>query len=341
MDTTKTINLPATPLTVAGTATSVRRRNWLGRVAAIIVSLAGLAAIGAGVEAIAARSDAATYPPRGELVDIGGYRLHLDCRGDGAPTVVMDAGLGGTSRDWLLVQPALAAVTRVCTYDRAGMGWSDPGPSPRSPARIADELHRLLAAAAIPGPYVLVGHSLAGKNVRMFALAHPDEVAGMVLVDARSERMDMNASADERAGMTAAFEGQGTLFGVLRTFGLVRFLAPTFIGEPLVHDAAALELALLKTTPSAIETTSREGAARADDDAALAAQSLGTIPLAVVAASANMTGLARWADAQKSLAALSTDSRFILADSGHYVQLEKPQVVIDAVLSVLAGAPRR
>src|SRR5688500_18438562 len=176
---TKTVNTRA--------QSSHRGRRVLrgfGRGITVILALiVGLAAAGASYEAIAAGGDAKAYPPPGRLVDVGGYRLHIQCVGAGSPTVVLDAGLGGSSLDWNLVQPELGRSTRVCAYDRAGMGWSDPSPQPRTPRQIADELHTLLTNAGIAEPYVLVGHSLAGKNVRLFRIAHPDQVAGMVLVD--------------------------------------------------------------------------------------------------------------------------------------------------------------
>src|SRR5215213_1175214 len=160
--------------------------RWIGRgLVAVVGLIVVLALAGASFEAIAAAGDARRYPAPGQLVDIGGYRLHIQCVGTGSPTVVLDAGLGGSSLDWNLVQPELGRTTRVCAYDRAGMGWSERSPYPRTPRQIADELHTLLTNAGIAEPYVLVGHSLGGKNVRLFALAHPEQVAGMVLVDAR------------------------------------------------------------------------------------------------------------------------------------------------------------
>ena len=142
---------------------------------------------------------------------MGGYSLHIQCVGTGSPTVVLDAGLGGTSLDWNLVQTEIGPTTQVCAYDRAGMGWSDTGPAPRTPGQIARELHTLLTNAGIPGPYVLVGHSAGGKNVRMFALQYPDEVAGMVLVDARSEYVDAHTPRPRSrcTGLPAGDRGAG------------------------------------------------------------------------------------------------------------------------------------
>src|SRR6185312_8094081 len=156
--------------------------KWAGLVMGGLLALAVvLALLGMGYGAIAAHREAVNYPAPGKLVDIGGYRLHLNCMGTSAPAVIFDSGLGGTSLDWSLVQPGIAKITRACSYDRAGMGWSDVGPAPRSPKQIAKELQALLTKAKIAGPYVLVGHSLGGKNVRLFAAEHPDEGAGMGL----------------------------------------------------------------------------------------------------------------------------------------------------------------
>ena len=131
---------------------------------------------------VATRIDEYRYPVRGELVDVGDYSLHLYCTGEGgAPTVVMDSGLGGTVLDWQLVQPEVAQFARVCTYDRAGMGWSERGGQPRTSQQFVEELHALLSNAGVEGPYVLIGHSLGGVNMQLFASHYPDEVAGMVL----------------------------------------------------------------------------------------------------------------------------------------------------------------
>jgi pimeloyl-ACP methyl ester carboxylesterase len=127
------------------------------------------------------------FTPPGKLVDIGGYRLHLHCTGKGNPTVVLIAGGGDFSFDWSLVQPNVSRFARVCSYDRAGLAWSDPGPTPRTMRQDAHELHTLLSAAQIQAPYVLVGHSMGGLIARVYAAQYPNEVAGMVLVDATHE----------------------------------------------------------------------------------------------------------------------------------------------------------
>ncbi len=128
-----------------------------------------------------------TYSPPGRLVDVGGRRLHLNCSGEGSPTVVLEGGAGDFSLVWGLVQPRVAAFTRACSYDRAGYAWSDPGPQPRTLAQIALELHTGLVKAGIKAPYVLVGASLGGLVARVFANQYANEVAGMVLVDSAHE----------------------------------------------------------------------------------------------------------------------------------------------------------
>lgn len=318
-----------------------RQRRWpqklLSGLAIAALGLTALAGSGALYEAIASRFDAA--PATGQLVDVGGHSLYIACEGNGQPTIVMDAGLGGSSLDWILVQSQLAQSARVCVYDRAGMGRSEPGPLPRSPGRIAEELHRLLDSAGIEGPYLLVGHSLAGKHVRMFAAAYPDDVAGMVLIDARSERMDLDASAAERDGMNSALNARALLYAVTRQLGLVRLFGASLTEAPKLSPDAAHQLILRETQPSAIRATVDEGLARAADDDALSATTLGNLPLVVVASSDNMSTLARWPDAQEGLARLSSRGRLVVAEpSSHYVQFDQPGVVIDAVLSVLADA---
>ena len=301
-----------------------------------VALIAAVAAFGATYEKIAASSDLSTYPAAGRLVDVGGYRMHLDCRGEGSPTVVMDAGLGGSSLDWSLVQAGIASTTRVCTYDRAGMGRSDPGPLPRTPGHIADELHMLLTNAGVPGPYVLVAHSLAGKNVRMFASAHPDDVAGMVLVDARSERVDAQTPKAEADAFRVALGLQGALYSVARRFGVARAFGASLAGVPLLSPTIATEMALLMTQADAIDETTKEGLARSADDAALASASLGSMPLVVIAAAASMVEIPNWSAAQQELAILSTRGRLVVAEhSGHAVQLEEPGIVIDGIVQVL------
>lgn len=330
--------VPATSARPASRAKGARFVRSLIRVAGGTVALvAAVAALGATYETIAGSSDLSTYPAAGRLIDVGGYRMHLDCRGEGSPTVVMDAGLGGSSLDWSLVQADIAGTTRVCSYDRAGMGRSDPSPSPRTPWHIADELHVLLTNAGIPGPYVLVAHSLAGKNVRMFASAHPDDVAGMVLVDARSEHVDALTPKAEVEAFQVALGMQGALYSVARRVGVARAFGASLAGVPLLSPAMATEMALLMTQADAIDETTKEGLARSANDAALASATLGAMPLVVIASADSMAEIPNWSEAQQDLATLSTRGRLVVAEhSGHAVQLEEPGIVVDGISQVLA-----
>ena len=318
----------------------------VARVIGVVLALVvGLVLVGVSYEAVSAMGDAKAYPPPGRLVDVGGYSLHIQCAGTasaGSPTVILDAGLGGSSLDWSLVQAEIGQKTQVCAYDRAGMGWSDTGPLPRTPHQIALELHTLLTNAGISGPYIMVGHSLGGKNVRMFALKHPEEVAGMVLVDARSEYVDQHTSPAEAEAFQAPMRDQENQYSLQRRLGLVRLLGASQSGVPAMSDKTRLEIALVTTGQRAIDATIAESLARAtDDDQLQAAPSLGDRPLLVLAAGQNMSNamLPTWPEAQRRLAALSTNGRLVVVQgSGHYIQMDKPAVVIDAVQQVVSQA---
>jgi pimeloyl-ACP methyl ester carboxylesterase len=136
-----------------------------------------------------------TPPAAGQRIDIGGYQLYLDCAGSGTPTVILEAGLNADHASWEQVQPALAQDTRVCSYDRAGLGESDPGPQPRDCQQAVTELHALLTSAEIAPPYILVGHSFGALHIRQYAFGYPDEVAGLVFVDGVHEAWWARASA--------------------------------------------------------------------------------------------------------------------------------------------------
>jgi pimeloyl-ACP methyl ester carboxylesterase len=341
-NTTKTTNTIDMPIRTRHLGRRVLR--GLARTIAVILALmVGLAAVGAIYEAIAAGGDAKAYPPPGRLVDVGGYSLHIQCVGTGSPTVVLESGLGGMSLDWSLVQKEMGQTTQVCAYDRAGMGWSDPGPQPRNPDRIATDLHTLLANAGIAGPYVLVGHSVGGKNVRMFALQHPEEVAGMVLVDSRSEVADSPGVSVAAQDLQPVTGSEWSLYGILRRVGLVRLIGASQSGPPTLSEQTRTELALLGTGQRALDATAAESLAMtADNDQLKAAPSLGDRPLIVLAADDSMNTVPRWPEAQHQQAAMSTKGSVIVVEgSGHYIQLDHPEVVIDAVRQVVLQARGR
>jgi pimeloyl-ACP methyl ester carboxylesterase len=156
-------------------------KRALGAVAASAVAL-GLAS--AAYQAAGEARDRRSKPPSGRLVDVGGYRLHIMCAGEGSPAVVIIPALGGSVREWLDVQQRLAQETAVCVYDRAGLGWSDSPPRHRAARRMAEELHALVRDAGVAPPYVVAGHSLGGLIARVFARLYPEEVAGLALIEA-------------------------------------------------------------------------------------------------------------------------------------------------------------
>ncbi|TME14638.1 MAG: alpha/beta hydrolase, partial [Chloroflexi bacterium] len=148
-----------------------------------VFGVLAFAAIGGGYQTVASSVDRASAAMPGQLIDVGGHRLYLHCTGSGSPTVVLQSGAGESSAYWGWIAPAVARDTRVCVYDRAGRGFSEPAPSPQDGIGVATDLHTLLDRAHIAAPYVLVGHSSGGPYVRIFAARYPDQVAGMVQLD--------------------------------------------------------------------------------------------------------------------------------------------------------------
>lgn len=196
----------------------------------------GLSVGGASYQALASADELNRHPPPGELVDVGGHRLHLNCmeetQAEDEPTVLLEAGGGQNSLTWSSVQPQIAGFARVCSYDRAGMGWSDSGPAPRDADRVARELHSLLEQAEVSGPYVLVGHSLGGAFVRVFADRYPEEVAGMVLIDPTPVPDSDDPQLVET--LLATSEAPPAFSGVLATLGVHRFV----LWPEVVEDGA-------------------------------------------------------------------------------------------------------
>src|SRR4051794_5348724 len=193
--------------------------GWARWVLTAVASVLVLVSVGATYANISLATDDVDDAPPGRLYTVDGHRLHLYCQGHGSPTVVLSNGLGGTSAGWARMTGPVAATTRVCAYDRAGQGWSDEAASPRDGVQSAKDLHALLAAAGVHGPYVLVGHSTGGTYAMTYAARYPDQVAGLVLLD---------SSSPEQFTQMPAFAGQYALmmrplYGMLPTlsrFGL-------------------------------------------------------------------------------------------------------------------------
>lgn len=225
--------------------------KWSKRIGlSLLCLIATLIISGATYQFISTKIDEITYPPPGQMVDVGGYRLHLCSMGTEGPTVVLDAGLGCISVDWELVQPEIAKFARVISYDRAGTGWSDKGPAPRTSAQIVTELHTLLHAAKIPGPYILVGHSFGGSNVQLFAATFPKEVVGLVLVDscheAQEKRLPPSPLDDQ-----IKFMQNPTVVRLAAMLGSTRLIANMYL-KKMTHSLPpsvwGMRLALCSTT---------------------------------------------------------------------------------------------
>jgi pimeloyl-ACP methyl ester carboxylesterase len=319
-----------------GKVPTSRRRGrgcllWLG---ASLATLLALMLVGYIYEPLAEAADAKTYPPPGQLVDVGGYRLHINCTGTGSPTVVIEAGLGDWSTSWGgYVQPEVAKTTRVCVYDRAGMGWSEAGPLPRDAAQSAKELHTLLQNANIPGPYVMVGHSLGGLIARVFVHDYASEVAGVVLIESMNPRQFTQSQTEAQSQantQSQPFSLQAALarFGVVRLLVKVPGIAPSLPANEEAYYP-------LYVRPQSFQATTNEsqGMPAAGVQAA-AVKSFGDLPLIVLTARLNNNQ--GWQEWQTELLQLSTNSQHLFAEnSGHNIQVEEPDAAIAAIMQMV------
>jgi pimeloyl-ACP methyl ester carboxylesterase len=200
------------------------------------------------VNTIATDRDQRVHPAPGTMVDVNGRSLHLRCTGQGSPAVILETGLGGWSSFWALIQPAVGQTTRVCSYDRAGLGWSEAGSEPRDARQIATELHALLGAASVAGPFVLVGHSNGGLYTRMFAGMYPDEVVGMVLADPTP--VDLFERLPGPAAAMTGFGQQARTFQMLAQFGVVRLVIDSALSDlDRFPTGARAEIAAIYSLP--------------------------------------------------------------------------------------------
>jgi pimeloyl-ACP methyl ester carboxylesterase len=283
-------------------------------------------------------------PPPGQMVDVGGFRMHLVCEGEGEPTVVLDAGAADLWTTWFRVQPELARSIRVCSYDRAGIGYSEPGPLPRSRRRMVEELRTLLARAGVPPPYVLVGHSFGGLNARLYAALHPEEVAGLVLAESSHEdhwkkaprefwdlhvkQMEEERQQAERARRgesmpSIAYVPDGMSLRTRRQIAAVSRRPAWYVAnyqESLIAEEGAKAFTGLPRTLD--------------------------IPLVVLSAGKRQRPERRspelherWiriaGELQEDLASRSTRSRrLVVENAGHYIHWDRPDVVIEAALDL-------
>ncbi len=305
----------------------VRLLRVLLSIAIVLVALAGTGAL---YQAIGATIDKQRFPLVGQMVDVGGHKLHLDCAGTGSPTVILEAGLSDTTLVWSKVQPVVATFTHVCSYDRAGYGRSDVGPTPRTGKQIVAELHTLLMKANVPGPYILVGHSLGGFFVRLYASIYPQQVVGMVLVDASHEDQQSPLAQDVQSHYFTQW---------LATFGIQRLgLQLNLVPSDEFKDYPPSVIPILKAyqaQPQFFRTYADELAAFDETAAEVRAstRNLGNMPLIVLSHGLPVPpSLQR----QEFFGNLSSRSTLVIAShSGHYIQLEQPDLVINAIRQVL------
>lgn len=293
------------------------------------------------------------FPHPGKLVDIGDGSLHLHCMGEGTHTVILEGGSGNWSLDWHAVQTGLSSVAKVCVYDRAGHGWSDFPDAPATANQIVEDLHKLVTAAKLKPPFVMVGASFGGAIVQLYEQRYPDEVSHLVLVDARSKdyvkalnklspSAALNVSRERQ--LVARLHRLGLLATIIKLQGPFQFedhpeaLRPVYahLGRLTKHTAAnALELAVDPIS----------------DEQLQAIGSIGDKPLVVIAHGSktmfkNQLGLSDadaeameeiWLEQQKQLLNLSSNSRWVLAEnSGHLIHQEQPDIVIDEIKKALS-----
>jgi pimeloyl-ACP methyl ester carboxylesterase len=308
----------------------------------LIVGILVLATIGVIYQVLSTKSDQRNYPALGQLVDVGGYRLHIYCIGEGSPTVILDAAADMMSSDWAWIQPEIAKHTRVCSYDRAGMGWSDSGPQPRDAKQVTTELHSLLTNAGIAAPYIMVGHSAAGLYARMYAAEYPEEVAGMVLVDPGHPDMDTRIPALQ--AQNASDASLVNTMRVLSYFGLPRLLGVGKNNAQGLPPQQAAEVNVFVSRPQHWATIlSLINATSATYDEVRATGSLENMPLVVI--SANTAWFTKGApaddarntlnDLQSEIAGLSTNSSHRIIDGATHGSLVHNQNDAQAVISAI------
>jgi pimeloyl-ACP methyl ester carboxylesterase len=305
-----------------------RRCRRIVSVLAIAVVLALV--LGALFEWVSSRRVARDHPPAGRLIEVAGVRSHIYCLGSGIPTVIFVSGLGETYDSWSKVQFEIGRSTKACSYDRAGLGWSDPGPAPRDIDRMVTELHNLLVASGISPPYLLVGHSLGGGVIRVFTALRQNELAGLIMVDALHpdflKRMQLDAW-DENMLRTAKWMQRVAPFGIARLEGRCAMDHHPLIQcanfwNPFVGEREAL--------PASVREVG-------------AVTSLGVKPLIILSRDPDPAvgwGTAEnrkiWEQMQEELPRLSSQSQQIIVKRAtHYIQDDRPDAVIEAISRML------
>jgi pimeloyl-ACP methyl ester carboxylesterase len=302
-----------------------------GRVIPVLLLLALLSLTMSAV----ARSEAVSFEPPGQLIDVNGRDMHINCIGNKSPTIILDSGAGGFSLEWENIQHSLSQYVRVCAYDRAGYGWSDMGPLPRTTKRIAHELHALLQNAGIHGPYIIVGHSFGGFTAQYFARYFDDEIAGLVLVDSSHEEQVYRLPENGKDVVRRSLHQDRS-----------NMMTKSVLHEHYPKDAALVAVHLMQRW-SAMLTWREEMA-----NYALSARQLRDlhrgpileIPIVVLSRGKRVwpdtpygdAMEAAWKELQNELNYMSGNSTHIIAEnSGHVIHLDEPELVVDAIHDVL------
>ena len=307
-----------------------------------VLAVLMVASLGGGYETVREYLDARAYPIPGQLVDVGGYRLHLHCTGSGSPTVVLEPGQGGVSSDFAWIAPAVARDSTVCVYDRAGRGWSDAADGPQDGDQIAAALHALLERAHVPGPYVLAGHSFGGLYVQAFAAKFPDQVAGLVLLDSTAPKPGPAPPTN-----SGSYDGLGRVSGLFSTiahFGAGRLIAQSSYGSlpPRSRDEARANASTAHNLASYIEEFAEANTAMQQ---AAALTNLNGKPLIVFTADKGNND-DQWQAKQDHMATLSTNSSHRHADATHESLLDDQadsaaasQAISDVVAAIRTSHP--
>ncbi|MGB3486227.1 MAG: alpha/beta hydrolase [Mycobacterium sp.] len=341
------------PVAVETDSREVLGRNTLRGIAVGAVLLLAVGVTAASAEhLITADREAQTAMPGG-LIDAGGFRLHLVKQGTGDAVVVMEAGSGETSLSWRKIPAVLAENATVITYDRAGYAWSETSPNSRSGAHIVTELRTALEASGLTGPYVLVGHSLGGMYVREFAQLHPDEVAGLVLIDARPEDDDRRtATLLEEAGFTG--NPPPAILTALKMSGALRAFSDALL-DGLVAPQDREAFLDVVASPSYFTTKQREADLAHLTEDTIRGQNLGDLPVRIIARGRSQdyatAGIspevgeqleAIWHDGQQKMLDLSTDATLVTAtESAHMIIHDQPDLIIDTINSLLETLDRQ
>ena len=316
----------------------IRSLLWIS-ILVFVLAMAGMIYQTAATEA-----DQRKYPAPGELVNVDGHMMHIYCLGEGSPTVILDHAGGGSSVDWSLIQPKLAEHTRVCAYDRAGYGWSDYNPAPRTLENQVNELYSLLEGANEKGPYIFVGHSYGARVGRVFAAKYPEAVTGMVLMDAGFLYDDPRYPAQT----VSEYESENNMIRTvnwLAPFGLVRLLRPIMMSDPtfdLPADAQSASTSFAATSRYWKSLDAQSEALPTVFQEERQVTSLGDIPLLVlVSTEPDDAAHQIWRQANIEMADLSTNGSHQIVEGATHFSLvyrqNDAQVCTDGILEVLAA----